>query len=58
MLGNALGARKSVEENGVPVRRGLPVDWAKICNNITPFNPELRPNAGIEEFLATLKGKL
>lgn len=40
------------------VRRGLPSDWSKICKNLTPFNPEVRPNAGIEEFIATLNGKL
>ena len=36
----------------------LPTDWAKFCKNVTPFNPEVRPALGIEEFLAALKSKL
>lgn len=44
--------------NSTSVGGGLPHDWSKICKNLTPFNPELRPNAGIEEFIATLKSKL
>lgn len=40
------------------IKSGLPADWVKICKTITPFNPELRPAVGIEEFLASLKSRL
>ena len=64
VVAEVLGKSSSSEIRGSDSNRshkgsnGLPADWIKICKTITPFNPELRPTVGIEEFLASLKIRL